>query len=72
MFGRRPAEQEAEDHDHCQATGNAQVGLQQQPQTCQTCTRTAQPGHGPRHARRPSLVPEQVLTPLFIQQILVN
>lgn len=60
LLGRWTAQQEAEDHDYCQAAGDSQDGVQQQPQAREACEGTVESGHGAGHARRPGLVPEQV------------
>lgn len=60
MLGRRPAQQEAAHHDHRQAAGDLEDGVQQQSEARAARTGTAEPGHGTGHAGRPGLVPEQV------------
>lgn len=57
---RRRSQQATAHHDHGEAAWDPEERLQQQPQASEACEGTAGAGHGPWHARRAGLVPEQV------------
>jgi hypothetical protein len=62
LSGRGSAQQKATHHHHSQAARDAQTGLQQQPEACETRAGAAESGHGSGHEGSASVVPEQVST----------